>query len=67
MTALVDKVASEWEQIQVDWINMSEIVRRYQYPEIEVFEKNLLEEATDIYLSQRSRHSPGIEKMLADL
>ena len=46
---------------------MSEIIRRYQYPEIEVFKKNLLEEATDICLLQKSKHSPGIEKMFTDL
>ena len=46
---------------------MLEIVRRYQYPEIKVFEKNLLEEAIDICLSQRSRHSLSIGKMLVDL
>ena len=46
---------------------MLEIIGRYQYSEIEVFEKNLLEEATDICLLQRYRHSPGIGKMLMDL
>ena len=67
LAALVDNIASDWEQIQADWFDMSEIVRRYQYPEIKKFEKNLQEEVTDICLSQGFRHSPGIGKMLADL
>ena len=41
LTALVDKIALKWEQIQVDWFSILEIIRRYQHPEIEVFKKNL--------------------------
>ena len=46
---------------------MLEIVKRYQYPEIKEFEKNLQEKVIDIYLLQGSRHFLSIKKMLTDL
>jgi hypothetical protein len=41
LAALVDNIVLNWEQIQADWFNISEIVKKYQYPEIKEFEKNL--------------------------
>jgi hypothetical protein len=67
LAALINNIVLDWEQIQADWFNISEIVRRYQYPEIEKFKKNLQEEVIDIYLLQGFRHSFGIKKLLIDL
>jgi molybdate-binding protein len=67
LAALVDNIILNWEQIQADWFNILKIVKRYQYPEIKEFEKNLQEEVINIYLSQGSRHFSNIGKMLIDL